>query len=289
MLASALKMTIIIIMISLSSFAYGEDKNIDKILYGQNAAAGNYATINGIKLYYETYGQGEPLLLIHGNGGSIANLKAQIAYFSKKYKVIVADSRGHGKSDLGTEPLSYKQIMEDLNGLLDHLGVSKTALFGWSDGGILGLLLALNHPEKVGKMAIMAANLQPGLPAFDPWLIAYMEKENQQIDDMIAEKDTTKDWPLQKQLLNLLQTQPNIKTQSLARITSPVLVMAGDRDLIRIEHTIEIFQNLKNSQLVILPHQTHFASMTDPVTFNALLDDFFGNPFTKPSSKDFIQ
>ncbi len=289
MMLSPLKMTIILIMLCLSSLSYGEEKPIDEIIYGQNAAAGNYAPVNGIKLYYEVYGQGEPLLLIHGNSGSITNLKPQIVFFSKKYKVIVADSRGHGKSGLGTDHLTYMQMMEDLNGLLNHLNIARTSIFGWSDGGVLGLLLAINHPEKVGKMALMAANLKPSLPAIYPWLITYLEQASQQIDDMITKKDTTADWHLQKQLLTLLQTQPDIDTKSLHHITSPVLVIAGDRDLIRIEHTIEIFQNLQNAQLAILPHQTHFASMTDPVTFNALLDDFFGKPFTKPSSKDFIQ
>ncbi|WP_339863578.1 alpha/beta hydrolase [Paremcibacter congregatus] len=131
-----------------------EEGPAGEISYGQNAASGHYADINGIKFYYETYGDGAPLILIHGNGGSIASLAAQIAFFSRTYKVIVADSRGHGKSGLGDQPLTYRQMMEDWNVLLDLLNIQQAPIFGWSDGGILGLLLAINHPDKVAKLAL---------------------------------------------------------------------------------------------------------------------------------------
>lgn len=284
-----LKLIIIFAFIGMPYFSYADDKADEAFLYGQNPAAGKYADINGIKFYYEIYGDGAPLVLIHGNGDSIGGLKAQIKYFSKKYMVIVADSRGHGKSGLGTAPLDYDQMMEDWNELLNHLDVKQPNIFGWSDGGILGLLLAIKHPEKVGKLAIMGANLRPDETAVQSWVKPILEGAVQHVEEMIKKKDTSENWNIQRQLLNLLMTQPNIDTKSLKQIKVPVLVIAGDRDVIKEEHTIEIFQNLENAHLAILPGQTHFAPITDPVMFNDLLNRFFEKPFTKPTTKEIME
>ncbi|PHZ85612.1 alpha/beta fold hydrolase [Paremcibacter congregatus] len=266
-----------------------EEGPAGEISYGQNAAAGHYADINGIKFYYETYGDGAPLILIHGNGGSIASLAAQIAFFSRTYKVIVADSRGHGKSGLGDQPLTYSQMMEDWNVLLDFLNIQQASIFGWSDGGILGLLLAIDHPDKVAKMAIMGANLRPDDTAVHGWVKPILAQAEQDVEAQIAGKDTSRNWALQKQLLALLKTQPDIKVESLHKIMAPVLVMAGDRDVIRGEHTLEIFNNIEKSQLAILPGNTHFAPVTDAKKFNAILNDFFETPFSMPTTQAIME
>ena len=166
--------------------------------YGSNAAAGAYASINGIKLYYETYGNGQPMLQIHGNGQSISGLSHQIAFFSPRYKIIVADSRGHGKSEMGAGRLTYEQMAEDLNALLEKLKAKPVYVLGWSDGGIVGLLLAIRHPDKVGKLAIMGANLNPD-GAYD-WAIKWAVKEDQRTAGMIAKGDTSQPWPVMRQI-----------------------------------------------------------------------------------------
>ena len=125
--------------------------------YGSNADAGQFAELNGIKMYYETYGKGAPLLLIHGNGQNIASMNFQIEYFSRDYQVIVADSRAHGKTGKGDSVLNYVQMTEDYKALLDQLGVGPANVIGWSDGGIQALLLAISHPDKVNKLAVMGA------------------------------------------------------------------------------------------------------------------------------------
>lgn len=285
LIQNILKLVTVFIIIAMPSFSYAGDEAIP---YGQNNATGKYAQINGIKIYYEIYGTGKPLILIHGNGSSIAGLTAQIEYFSTKYTVIAADSRGHGKSGLGTNHLTYEQMMEDWNRLFDHLNINNANIFGWSDGGILGLLMAIKYPEKIKKLAIMGANLRPDQTAVQSWVKPIMENAAKKIDEMIALKDTSKDWNIEKQLLNLMVTQPNIDLKSLHQIKVPILVIAGDRDVIREEHTIEIFQNLENSQLAILPGNTHFAPVINPATFNELLSNFFENPFTMPSTKNIM-
>jgi len=136
------------------------------VKYGANPAAGSTFTHDGIKLYYEIYGSGEPVLLVHGNGGSIGNFKAQIEYFRRHYKVIAMDSRDQGRSGDSTDNITYEKMTDDLAALLDHLQSGPVYVLGWSDGGIEGLLLGIRHPAKVKKIAAMAANLDP--PGLDP-------------------------------------------------------------------------------------------------------------------------
>ncbi len=283
------KLIIVFAVMALPAYSNAGEKldapTLTSVPYGNNAAVGKYAYVNGIKMYYEIYGSGAPLVLIHGNSDSIAGLAAQIDYFSRYYKVIVADSRGHGKSGLGTDQLTYPQMMEDWHDLLTGLNVKKARIFGWSDGGILGLLMAIKYPENIDRLAIMGANLRPDETAVYPWVQPILTQARTHVEAMIAQKDSSNDWDLQRQLLNLLTTQPNIAVKSLQQIKLPVLVMAGDRDVIKEEHTLEIFQNLQNAHLAILPGNTHFAPVNDSAKFNAMLSDFFKNPFTKPSTE----
>ena len=269
--------------------ASGVELNPPKLAvpYGDNPAAGKFATVNGIRLYYETYGTGRPMLQIHGNGGSIAHMGNQIQFFSTHYRVIAADSRGQGKSELGPGRLTYEQIAEDLNALLDQLGVKSADIFGWSDGGIVGLLLAIHHPDKVGKLAIMGANLRPD--GAYPWALEWVAKANQQVDAMIAKGDQSQPWAVQKQFLDLLGRQPNIPDSDVQRITAPVLVMAGDKDVIRDDHTLEIFHNLAKAHLCIFPGATHMIAWENPALLNSTIETFFSRPYTRPDTKDIFQ
>ena len=140
--------------------------------YGANPAAGTTFTHDGVRLYYEVYGAGEPLLIVHGNGGSIADLAAQIAHFRRRYKVIAMDSRDQGRSADSPDKLTYEKMTDDLAALLDHLKVGPVDVLGWSDGGIEALLLGIRHPAKVKKIVAMAANLNPSEEAFIPEILA---------------------------------------------------------------------------------------------------------------------
>src|SRR4051794_25954156 len=153
----------------------------DTTIYGRNAKAGHYINTRGFKMYYETYGQGEPLLIIHGNGGSINNFLYQIPYFSKEYKVILADSRSQGKSVDNSDSLSYEMITDDLNALLESLHLDSCYVIGWSDGGIEGLMLAIRHPDKVKKLAVTGANLTPDTSAVDPFVYNWAMNYNKQL------------------------------------------------------------------------------------------------------------
>jgi pimeloyl-ACP methyl ester carboxylesterase len=251
--------------------------------YGENVAAGKTVVLNGIKLYYETYGQGPPMLLIHGNGQSIGAMGYQIDFFASHYHVIAADSRGHGKSEMGLGRLTYEQMAEDFNVLLDQLYLKSVDVLGWSDGGIIGLLLALHHPDKVGKLAIMGATLRPD--GVYPWASRAGEEELKAVDDRIAQGDSSVALKVKRQRLDLLCLQPHIASDDLRKILSPTLVMAGDKDVIDDEHTLEIFHHLPNAHLCIFPGATHMIPWEDPQLFNRTVDKFLVQPYLRPDTR----
>ena len=256
--------------------------------YGNNPDRGGYADINGIRMYYEIYGEGEPMALIHGSGQDISAMRHQIDYFAKKYRVVVADSRAHGKSGLGEGELTYVQMADDWADLFRYLKLAPVRVVGWSDGGNIGLRMAVDHPEIIGKLAIMGANLQPDESAVQPWAIAWVQESSKEVDAMLAAGDTSQDWKVQAEHLRLLREQPNMTLAELATIKAPVLVMAGDRDVIRDEHTVLIYQHIPRAHLAIFPGETHFTPETSPALFNATVDNFMSNPYTRPDTRDIM-
>jgi pimeloyl-ACP methyl ester carboxylesterase len=256
-----------IALLLITNLSLGQTSN--SIKYGNNKEAGNFKKINGINLYYEIYGTGKPLILLHGNGGSIRSQQGKIKFFSKQYQVIAIDSRSHGKSIDSLTDLTYVQMAEDVRVLMDSLKIESATIFGQSDGGIIGLLLAIRYPKRVSKLATFGANIFPGKKAiFD------------EIDDMVKDSiKSTKDKNTLK--LNLLLAhQPNITTKDLQKIECPVLIMSGDRDAIRLEYSIKIFNAIKNSNFFVMPGATHGDSWEKPDLFNLILSDFLEKPFS---------
>lgn len=260
----------------------GKHPDVDS--YGKNPAAANIFVFNGNRFYYETYGAGPPLLLIHGNGQSISSFKQQIGPLSDHHKVIAMDSRGQGKSELGTTALTYEQMAEDSNALLDHLKLDHVKVLGWSDGGIIGLLLAIHHPDKVSMLAVMGANLEPD--GAYPWAVDGIVRVRNRINAELAHTNNPKPLQTELQFLDLLGNQPHIPPADLKTIQVPTLVMAGDRDVIRDEHTLTIFHAIPKSQLAIFPGATHLVPAQDPERFNRTVLDFFDKPFAMPDTKD---
>jgi pimeloyl-ACP methyl ester carboxylesterase len=251
---------------------------------GNNPTAGKFLVISGIRFYYESYGHGAPLLLIHGNGESIAEFKGQIGAFSQHHRVIAMDSRGQGKSELGTVALTYESMAEDINALLENLKLDHVKVLGQSDGGIIGLLLTLHHPDKVGMLAVMGANLEPD--AAYPWAVDGIVRVRKRITAQLAHSSDPKPLQLQLEFLDLLGNQPHIPLADLRAIQIPTLVMAADRDVIRDEHTLKIFHAIPKSQLAIFPGTTHLIASQDPARFNRTVLDFFDKPFAMPDTKD---
>jgi len=250
----------------------------DTTIYGRNNAAGHWLQTRGFKMYYEIYGQGEPLLIIHGNGGSINNFLYQIPYFSKSYKVILADSRAQGKSaDSLNDSLSYEMITDDLNALLDSLHLDSCYVIGWSDGGIEGLLLAIRHPDKVKKFAVTGANLTPDTSAVDPFVHDWAVNYNKEL----SAKATTPTLKNQLKLAHLLSYEPHISLDALHTIKCPALIIGGDHDILLPKHTMLIADNIPKSYLWIIPNSGHSTPIFKKDQFNAVVDDFFKTPYRK--------
>lgn len=246
--------------------------------YGANAEASGTFTHDGVSLYYETYGTGAPLLLVHGNGGSIGGLAAQIAFFKTRYQVIAMDSRDHGRSANSDTPLTYEKMTDDLAALIDHLKLGSVDVIGWSDGGIEALLLGIRHPGKVKKIVSMAPNLNPGPSAL-------YEESEALIKSIVASiPDSERDTPAGNRALKvagMMLKEPNIEPTELERIAAPTLVLAGDQDMVRTEHIVKIFSHLKNAQLAIFPNSTHMVPFDDPALFNSTIERFLSTPFVK--------
>ncbi|MBS1530969.1 MAG: alpha/beta hydrolase [Bacteroidetes bacterium] len=268
-----MKITTILYALAFSVVAYGQ-----QVKYGDNPAAGKYYDVRDIKMYAEVYGQGKPLLLIHGNGGSIAAFSKTIPYFSKKYKVIAVDSRAHGKTVDPKDSLSFEQMADDFAALLDKMHIHSAYVIGWSDGGINAILLAMRHPDKVIKFAATGANLTPDSTALQPYLWRDMVKQyNTDKDKPRTTAKEKNDW----KIFMLDYDQPNIPFSALKVIKCPSLIICGDHDLIPIEHTVKIYEAIPRAYLWVVPNSGHPTLIEHAADFNKLVDNFFQKPYHK--------
>jgi pimeloyl-ACP methyl ester carboxylesterase len=249
------------------------------IPYGDNKEAGQYISLNGVKHYYEVYGKGAPLLLIHGNSTGIKGWSAQIDFFSKKYKVYAIDCRGRGKSDLGTDSLSYKQQAIDMAAFIRLMKLDSVSVVGKSDGGIIAIMLGIYYPEHIKKIVSFSANMVPDTTALYPEAIEEVKKERLDAEKMLVLKDITKNWDLIRQRNRMMEFQPHITAEDLHKIKIPVLVISSDRDVIKEEHTLFIYKNIPNAHLAIISGETHRVPRQNPDLFNAAVDKFLSEPF----------
>jgi pimeloyl-ACP methyl ester carboxylesterase len=247
------------------------------IVYGSNDAVGKYYNIRGFKMYAEVYGQGQPLLIIHGNGGSIADFVYQIPYFMRTYKVIIADSRAQGKSADAGDSLSYEMMADDYNALLTAMQIDSANIIGWSDGGIEGLLLAIRHPQKVRKLAVTGANLWPDTTAVHPEVLNMVKPAYQQLKKPNLSPTEKTRW----KLVRLLLDEPHIALTDLRKIQCPSLIIGGDHDVIKEEHTLLIYKNIAQAYLWIIPNSGHSTPVVYSNEFNTTIDKFFLKPYRK--------
>ena len=256
-----------------------------RITLGANTQAGHTVVVDGIRIYYEVYGSGAPLLMIHGNGGSIGDWRCQILHFSRSYRVIVADSRSHGKSDEGSGPLTYERMADDLAAVLDDARTGPVDIIGHSDGGILGLLLAIRHPAKVKKLVASGPNLRPDSTALVDWFFPFTTKALENANAMIAKGDRSQNWARIKRQNELMLNEPHIALDALQKIQAPTLILGADDDAIKTEHLLEIYRSIPKAQFAIVPGTTHLLSAQQPDLYNGIAERFLRQPFTRPTTK----
>ncbi len=253
--------------------------------YGHNPSAGKYYNIRNFRMYCEEYGNGTPILLIHGNGRSIEDFRYQIPFFAKTNRVIVADSRAQGRSADPSDSLTYDMMAEDFNALLEAKHLDSVQVIGWSDGGIIGLLLAIKHPDKVKKLAISGANIAPDTFAINPALLSLVKAD---YNDLKNKQNKTAEDRNDLKLMRILVEEPNIPLSSLESIQCPTLVIGGDQDLINLQHTVLISRHIPKSYLWIIPATGHSGAISRKDAFNSTIKDFFVKPYRRLSTTESI-
>lgn len=268
----------------LSSITFAQTNPV----YGSNPKAGHYVRVNGIELYYEVYGAGHPLLLMHGNGGSIYDLRYQIPEFAKQFEVIAVDSRAQGRSTDSDAELTFTLMASDMAQLLDSLHVDSAYVVGWSDGAIIGLKLALDFPAKVAKLVADGANFVADSAALPGKMLEEMRLTSFATLDSAARQGIIRNsfFPERAGIifdkLNRLDLyHPNFTMVQLASIEAPTLVMAGDHDLIKDTHTLKLFHALPHSQLCIVPGVDHGLLQEKSKLANQIIIDFLDTPYKR--------
>ena len=221
-----------------------------------------------IKLNYREQGDGYPLILLHGNGEDSSCFRHQLEYFSKEYRVIAIDTRGQGESPRGTAPFTFEQFAQDLEDFMDEHGIFRANILGFSDGGITALIFALTRPERVNKLILNGANLDPE---------GVVEPLRTKIQEKAKEAAQTKDGSAENmqryENLRLMAEQPSIDPKELSKVEAPTLVIVGTQDLIEGAHTKLIYSSLPNAELVFVQGD-HFIAYDNPVAFNEAVDKF---------------
>lgn len=248
--------------------------------YGSNK--GKYQDLNGVKLYYEEYGKGTPLLLIHGGLSSIEDMAAVIPAFSKNFRVIAVDCPGQGRSEQA-ESLSYQLMADYFSMFIDRLELDSTYVFGYSDGGNVALLLAADRPDKVKKVAAYAAASETsgyysyateGLDQLTPeiietnfqwWLKPHLDKTPQ--------KDKWEKFV--NDFSRMCATPVIVPQEKLESIQTKVLIIQGDKDIVKPEHSVTLHQAIKGSQLCIIPAASHFVLYEKPELLIQIATEFF--------------
>lgn len=220
-----------------------------------------------IQHHYMQAGSGPALLLLHGNGEDCGFFQGQMEDFARDHCVLAPDTRGHGLTPMGEAPFTLSQFADDLLDFMDLHGLEQADILGFSDGGNIALLFALRYPERVRRLILNSANLWP--EGLESWLLESFVRSHQE-----ACRSDAPDAAYQAALLELMIHEPHIDPHDLSVLTMPVLVIAGDRDIVQAEHTRLIAESLPNSRLAVIPGG-HDVALQHPTAFNAVVRAFF--------------
>jgi pimeloyl-ACP methyl ester carboxylesterase len=242
---------------------------------------GETAEINGVDIYYEVYGEGDPVLFIHGglaNGDYWVNVIPAIT--DAGYQAIVMDSRGHGRSSFDETLISYEVMANDVLGLMDHLDIDKFDLVGWSDGGIIGLELAIHHPERLKKVVAYGANFDPTGVRLDinenAYWNAFVERASEDYQTLSPHPERWDEFL--GNISNMWATEPNYTEEQLRSITTPFLILDGAKEeAIDLNQTKLMALLIPGAELVIMPDTGHFAAFEQPEEFARIVLDYLGS------------
>lgn len=240
------------------------------------AVASGYAPVDGIRIWYAEFGRGPPVILLHGGLANSNYWGNQVRALEGRYRVIVMDSRGHGRSTRNAAPFGYDLMAEDVLGLMRYLAIPRAAIVGWSDGAIVGLDLAIHHPDRVTGLFAFAANSDPSgvndvskSPVFTRF-IARARREYRQLSPTPRDYDS-----FLAQITRMWATQPHFTAAELEGIKVRTWIVDADRDeAIQRQNTLFMADHIPGSGLLILPQASHFAFLQDPALVNLALEHF---------------
>ncbi|HUO87970.1 MAG TPA: alpha/beta fold hydrolase [Rhizomicrobium sp.] len=240
----------------------------------------HHANINGISLYYETYGSGPPVLVLHGAGAFLETMHYFITALSPTHTVIAVDSRGQGRSSDSAGPITYAAMGDDMIKLMDTLHIKSADVVGWSDGGIVGLDMAMKHPDRVRRLIAISANYD--VNGLDPKVFAsgFFEHEAQDVKpfyEAIA-PDPKHFAALKQKLLHMLKTEPHYSTAELGRIRAKTAIVAGEHDLILRRHTDAMARAIPGAREIIVPGADHTGPLEQPNVYDDIAVNFLNAP-----------
>jgi pimeloyl-ACP methyl ester carboxylesterase len=231
---------------------------------------GKYATVNGLKMYYEVHGKGFPLVLIHGGGSTIGTTFGRILpELAKTHQVIAVEMQAHGHTADIDRPLSFEQDADDVAELLKQLNVKKADIFGFSNGASTTLQMAIRHPQLVNKIVVASTMYKKSgtFPGFwDMMAGATFETMPQPYKDAYLKINPDKDalYAMYKRDVTRMQTFTDIKEEDIKSIQAPALIIAGNKDVVSPEHAVEMYSQIPNATLTILPggHGDYIGELT---------------------------
>jgi len=238
------------------------------------------ADVNGISIYYEVYGDGRPILVLHGAGAFLESMNHQIRALASDHRVIAVDSRGQGRSTDSDAPITYSQMGDDMIKLLDSMQLRQADVVGWSDGGIVGLDMAMKHPDRVRRLVAVSANYDvDGVDQkqMTPEMLAEIETESKLFYDLIA-PDPSHFPVMMRKVMTMVQTEPHYTVEELGEIRSPTLIVAGEDDIILADHTAKLAAAIPGAKKIIVPRASHMGPLEQPEVYNALIGDFLDAP-----------
>ena len=241
---------------------------------------GGQARVNGISIHYAMYGSGPPVIFLHGGLANTDYWGKQVPAVAAHHTVILMDSRGHGRSTRDARPYGYDLMADDVVGLMDRLKIPRADIVGWSDGGIIGIDLAIRHKDRVGKVFAFAANTVTSGVKDDveknPTFAAFIARAGHEYETHSATPSEYKSFV--DEISKMWAEQPNWSDAQLKAIDTPILVVDGDHDeAIKREHTEYIAATIPHTGLLILPNVSHFAFLQDSAQFNFALLHFLGD------------
>lgn len=248
----------------------------------EGVGLGEYVNAGGVRTYYEVYGEGEPVVMLHGGLATAESWAMQIPALAERYRLYVPERRGHGRTPDIEGPITYEMMAADTAAFIDAAGTGAVHLVGWSDGAVVGVLVALHRPELVRKLVVIGQyfNFEGEVPEFramiDHWGSDLPEGFHEVYDRVSP--DGPEHFPVVlEKMMRMWREEPDIALSELAGVRAPVLLMQGDDDIVTVEHSAALAAALPDAQLAVVPGSSHMVPLEKPVLVNRLILDFLSD------------